>query len=247
MELSDKGYKYFRDNKVRSWPAILQDIQKRRWLVGECGGVCIVSNGLKEIIVLENIKGSCDKTLANFLTPEDAQDTSTTHSLPNAKPRKMLNLTMSTVNVGGEDLMFAEINADMYFDDEKEEAEKSIPIEHVQFNFLVDHLVVPSKVFESFESSKKKQLSLQLPLGLSIKVSEANVTKHANKHQGDHYVFGKVVLEHLQYIVEESMNAEQIVLLGLLNEPKARPIYKRARTFIPRISTPSFIKTLRRT
>lgn len=64
----------------------------------------------------------------------------------------MLNLTMSTVKEGGEDLMFAEINADIYFDDEKEEAEKSIPIKHVQFNLLVEHLVVPSKVFKAFES-----------------------------------------------------------------------------------------------
>ena len=33
----------------------------------------------------------------------------------------MLNLTMSTVKEGGEDLMFAEINADIYFENEKED------------------------------------------------------------------------------------------------------------------------------
>ncbi|CCI11324.1 unnamed protein product [Albugo candida] len=265
------------DNKISSWPSILGDIQNRRWVLEECEGICVLSSGLKEIIVSEITKGSCVRTLEEFLIPEEAQDTSTTHGLQLSERSNMIRFGLSRGKEGGEGLVFEATNKYLYFDDEKEEARKSIPITRVQFNIQVDHLVVPSEVFEAFESSKKKKLSLQLPFGISIKVSKANVhpvnkanvkvhpvneanaeMHQVNKanvkvhpvneanvevHQNDHYVFGKAVLKHLQYMVEEREDEGQTVWLGPLEK---RTIREQMRTFLQSIPAPKFINTQRR-
>lgn len=229
-------YTYLQDNKkiARTWPNIFKVIDKRQFELDECKALCIVSNGLKKIKLREKVTESCESTLKDALTSQGTQDTLTDQDLLISESSNMVDLGQTLISEIDEKA-FVELDAWLYYGDEKESSEVPLRIE-VYFNFSMDHIEVPLKVFEGFKESKKKHLTLGFSFDPNIKI-KVEQTK-VEMSETDNYVFGKAVLKHVRYMVELEMEQEgimQTMSIGPIATPKVRPTYSRTQSFTTKL------------
>ncbi|KAL0584619.1 hypothetical protein ABG067_005504 [Albugo candida] len=228
-----------KDNEkvAKKWPSFLTDIDKRRFVISECNALCILSNGFEKIKLREKVMDSCELTLADALTSQDTQDTPTDQDPLLPKSGDMVEVGQTSVL--GDEKVFVKLEVCLYNGDDSTKTSFFID---VSFNFTMDHMEVPKKVFEDFKNSKRKHLTLLILLNLNIKIQvKQSMVKLS---ETDNYVFGKVVLKHVRYMVEDD-NIRQSISIGRIAQ--ARPTYSRTDSFMSKSSIQGVNKFLKRT
>lgn len=193
-------------------PRIIQDIENAALSLVECGVVCIVSHGLKVIGIREKLEHlTCEETLTGI-----AKNTQDSHA-ETGEPVVLSEIQTPDEPTETDEKMFGRTEPLGRSWANVITSTSTNFVDMIHFSLTTDKLEVPTEVFEAFDETDADCLVLEFSFGLEICIERSNVESRQDRG----YVFGRVVLKHVRYMVIMEEEGKNVVHIGPLTARKS--------------------------